>query len=289
MPVTAATGSAVSFATPAGVVIISQTCDVVQRDRLTVQVAPLIRLADPMAEEARNGRRPRYVHLPELGDDMFADLEVIATVAKPLLRGHERVPGVRADDDVRRFGQAVGRRFSRFAFPDDVQPWLQPLEDIARSKSQRPASPEGQAFSRVVELRLESENGWDSPPFDLVLAVIVERGTLPMFPDDTLPEMSDALRRRLYHPNSTNLKLTSGEIASLLQGANDAVERYCLWTALGDAWAAKCTPKSSAASNVRNAVSMIRGEVIEADEYSLSRVRRSEVLDLDHLSPPWPA
>ncbi len=285
--VTSPTGSAVAIETPDGVVLVSQTCDVVQADRLTVQVARFTRLIDPTATEARDGRRPRYAHLPELGADAFADLEVIATVAKGLLREHSRVAGVLDDNDIRRFGQAVGRRFSRFAFPNAVQPWLQPLEDVARSKSHSPASPEGKAFAKVTQLRVECENGWGSPPYDLVLAIIVEPGTLPMFPDDTLPEMPDALGRSLYDPKSGVLKQTSGEIAVLLQRAKEPEERYFLWMALGAAWAAKCKPKHST-ETVTDAVSTIRGEVIEAGEFSLTRVMRSEVLDLDHLSPPWP-
>lgn len=286
VPVASPTGSAVDIKTPHGVVIVSQTCDVVQVDRLTIQVAQFTRLADPTATEARDGRRPRYVHLPELGADAFADLEVIATLTKSLLCGYKRIPGVLADRDIRHFGQAVGRRFSRFAFPDAVQPWLQPLEDIARSKSHKPASPEGKAFAKVRQLRIECDNGWASPPYELVLAIIVEPGTLPMFPDDALPEIPDPLRHTLYDPKRSVLKLTPGEIASLLEKAKDTVERYFLWMALGDAWAAKCKPNNSVATTVKDAVSMIRGEVIEADEYSLTRVMRSEVLDLDHLSPP---
>jgi hypothetical protein len=108
-----------------------------------------------------------------------------------------------------------------------------------------------------------------------------------MFPDDTLPEMPDALGRSLYDPKSGVLKQTSGEIAVLLQRAKEPEERYFLWMALGAAWAAKCKPKHST-ETVTDAVSTIRGEVIEAGEFSLTRVMRSEVLDLDHLSPPWP-
>ena len=286
--VTSATGSAISVSTPNGAVIVSQTCDVVQPNRLTVQLAPLERLTEPTASEARDGRRPCYAHLPELGTDAFADLEVIATVVKALLPHQRRVPAVRTDNDVRRFAQAVGRRFSRFAFPDNVVPWLHPLEEVANSKAQNPASPLGKAFAKIIGLRIECENGWDSPPYELVLAVVVEPGTLPLFPDDELPAMPETLRRKLYDLKKGVPKLTAGEIADLLEHAKDQVERYFLWNALSEAFTAKCEPKSSAEPSVKNAVSSIRGEVIQADEYGLHRVMRSEVLDLDHLSPPWP-
>lgn len=283
---TASSGSPMLVPTPDGAVVVSQTCDVVQSSRLAVQLAPLVRLSGITAEEARDGKWPRYVYLPELGEGGFADLEVVATVEKPALRGRRHLRGVVADDDVRRFSLAVGRKFSRFAFPDEVVAWLHPLEEVALSKTRRSTSPEGRAFARVEQLRIESETGWGSPPYELVLAVVVTPGELPMFPDDELPTMPDALRRDLYDENTGALRKTAGEIAQKLDRTSDPVERYFLWMSLGAAWAAKCQPRGRVLPEVRSAVSSLRAEVVSADEYSLARVLRSEVLDLDHLSAP---
>lgn len=138
--VTQAPRGPLRISAPDGVVIVSQTCDVVQSNRSAVQVARLVHLEGSTAVEARDGRRPRYVHVPARGQTAFADLEVIGTMTKVSLAGQERTPGVDADGDVRRFGQAVGRKFNRFPFPDHVVDWLRPLEEIAQSKSQRPQS-----------------------------------------------------------------------------------------------------------------------------------------------------
>ena len=280
-------GSLAPVPTPDGAVVVSQTCDAVQSTRLTVQLAPLTRLSGVIAEEARDGKRPRYVHLPQVGDDAFADLEIVGTVAKPALRGQRHVRGVVADEDVRRFSLAVGRKFSRFAFPDEVVAWLQPLEKVALSKANRQTSAEGRAFAQVEQLRIECENGWDSPPYELVLAIIVKPGELPMFPDDQSPTMPEKLWRDLYDVNTKTLKKTSGQIAEMLDKSSDPVERYFLWMSLGEAWATICQPKGPVSAEVASAVTL-RAEVIPADEYSLARVIRSESLDLDHLSTPRP-
>lgn len=273
--------------TPLGVVIISQTCDVVLPNRPTVQVAKRVHLIETAASDARDGKRPRYVHLPALGEKDFADLEVITTVTKPTVARLSRLPGVESDDEMRRFGRAVARRFGRFPFPDEVTPWLRPLEEVVSSRTRKSASPEGQALREVVELRVEATGGWRAAPYDLTLVVVVEPGALPAFPGDDLPELPNVLRSWLYGADGASNR-SSSEIAGRLVNANDAGERYWLWMALAEAWAARCYPKGAVSDSVLDAVRSIEGEVVQADEFPLTRVRRSEQLDLDHLSAPTP-
>jgi hypothetical protein len=151
IPVAGDDGQPQRYPAPDGAVMLSQTCDVTLADRLAVQVAPLVRLPEPSASEARGGKRPRYVHVPAVGPTSFADLEIIGTLTKPYLATRTRTPGVVSDDEIRRFGRAIARRFGRFAFPDEVVPWLAPLQDVVASKAVKPASPEGQALAHVVE------------------------------------------------------------------------------------------------------------------------------------------
>ncbi len=280
-------GSASMVEAPLGSVLISQTCDVVQPSRPTAQVARRVQLAGSPAAEARNGKRPRYVALPACGPDDFADLEVISTIVKSRLAQAPRLPGVVSDDQVRRFAGAVARKFGRFPFPDEVTPWLQPLEKIVASRARKLVSPEGQALRQVTELRVESARGWATAPYDLTLVVVVEPDTLPLFPGDDLPDRSETISTWLQG-SGVDTARSSTEIAEKLAAAVKPAERYWLWMALGDAWAARCRPKGRQAPDVADAVRSIIGEVIPADEYPLIRVRRSELLDLDHLSPPTP-
>lgn len=280
-------GTPVQVPAPLGVVVISQTCDVVLADRPAVHVARRIRLSDAHAREARNGKRPRFVHLPQVGDRDFADLEVLATVAKAEVANHVRLAGVHGDEQVRRFAGAIARKFGRFAFPDPVAPWLRPLEDVVASKARKPNSPEGRAVEQVVELRVEAANGWGVAPYDLTLCVIVQPGVLPTFPDDSVPAIDPALNRWLYDAEGRLLR-SSGEIAARLERAGSQGERYWLWLALGDAWALRCSPSGVVTDEIRSAVGGIVADVVPADEFPLTRVRRSEILDLDHLSAPTP-
>lgn len=280
-------GDGIMVPTPLGVVLVSQTCDVVLPNRAAVQIAPHVRLPASAADDARDGRRPRYAHLPQLGACDFADLEVVTTVAKRNLVGLRRRPGVESDEEIRRFAGAVARKFGRFAFPDEVSWWLRPLEEVVASKARKAASPERVALEHVVELRVEASGGWGTAPYDLTLCVIVEPGTLPTFPGDELPDLPSSLDEWLHNPVG-ELRRASGEIADRLAKATDSADRYWLWMALGEAWGNRCRPPANAPSAVHEAVLGVTAEVVPADEFPLTRVRRSEILDLDHISGPTP-
>lgn len=271
-----------------GAVIISQTCDLVLSDRLSVQVAPLIFLPEHEASQARDGKRPRFVHIPDLGPLAFADLEVVATLSKEYVSTYNRKPGVHGGFDVGVLGRAIGRRFSRYPFPDEVTPWLSELERLATTKSHKPATPEHEFFEQVVQLRMESSNGWGgSGPYELTLIIIVQPGTLPMFENDEIPEMSSELFGALYTPDG-ELKMTSVGIATRLKECTSESDTYWLWQALGESWARVCRPPASASEDVLAAVKggRILSEVVESNLYTIDRLLTSEMLDLDHLSTP---
>src|SRR6266536_5042952 len=151
--------------TPNGAVVISQTCDVVRSHRThpTVQAAKLAQLEGVMEREAADERRPRYVAVPNEGSGWFADLEVIGTIDKLALVSLPRHEGVVGDKQIRRFAAAVGRRFSRFPFPDEVAQQIGALEADVRSRYGRETSPLGRVMQQVKHLRLEADPGWENP------------------------------------------------------------------------------------------------------------------------------
>jgi hypothetical protein len=237
-----------------------------------------------------------------MGTDTFADLDIIGTLDKNILASTPVTDGVGpADADVRRFGQRIARRFGRFPFPDEVVPWLTPLTDIVTSKYGKETG-EALALEQVVELRVEATDGWAAPPYDLTLVTIVRAGTLPEFDEDEQIDPPPSLQRWLREP-SGRLRRASGDIANRLfahkvdtTGTTPAptpAERYHLWLALAEAWAAKCTPRGRDRENPAVAEVVAGGEIAadiaSDDEYSLARYRRSERLDVEHLSPPAPA
>ena len=283
--------------TPMGAVLLTQTCDAVRMDKLTVQLAPLISLSGNVAKDARDNKILRFVHVPSAGQDLFADLSIMATIDKARFVHSARTTGVdQADDDaVRRFGRALGRRLSRFAFPDEVVPWLRPLEKVILSKHSK-QGPEGAAMRDIVELRIEAVEGWRSPPYSLVLCVITERGVMPSFPGDEIPPCPTDLDAWL-RTTTGELRPTSSAIAEKLiaerERSPSSVSTYWLWLSLAEAWVARCIPdlgkfSPMEATAIRDAVEGIESEVVDEDRFTLYRYRRSEQLDLDHLSPPNP-
>ncbi len=281
--------------TPEGVAILSQTCDLVRDDPPTVVVAPVVRLTPAQSAGARDGRRSAVVPLRALGDGCYVDMRQAYSVTKEHLISLARTRGVLSDADVSEFGRLLGRRYSRFPFPDELVYWLRPLQKVAESKHSKPESAEGRAFRHVLDLRLENGAPWERPPLALTLAVIVESGVVPVFPGDDLPDIPGDLAAWLRPKGQLQ---SADAIAKRLDAAVDPVERHWLWQAIGEAWASKCRPSDSDLKDLDesdrqriNGIVLnqeIASDVTSEDEYSLFRYRRSEALDLDYLSPSVP-
>jgi hypothetical protein len=292
VPVVTGDGMVRQEPTPHGVVVVTQTCDLVLRARPTFHVARVVVLEEAKAKPARSGRQPNLVHIPELGSQSFADLSFMATLDKSVLSEVSPQHGVLQIDDVRRFGQRVGRRFSRFAFPDEVVPWIRPLQKLVEGREGNLASPVGWALDHIVSLRLECEEGWKSSPYALTLCVVLKAGVIPSFEPDELPDLPAELSEWLYDANG-DLRRKPADIAQRLKRENsdmDSIVRYWLWGGFADSLAATCVPPASAAVDVLAAVQdgQIRGDLSTSEEFSFERYMRSEELDLDHLSPPLP-
>jgi hypothetical protein len=268
----------------------------VQANRPNVVVAAVTRLQGHEAAEARGGSSTRYVCLTALGDELFADLEVIGTLEKSGLASLDATPGIDATDDegIRSFALRIGRRFGRFPFPDEVVPWLRPLQDTVEDKYDKPNSALGRALQEVVELRVEAPD-WQAKPLELTLHVIVKAGTLPEVDEESEEDIPQQLSQWLR--SAGDVIRTPVQIAERLYRrelrsgvAPTPGERYHLWNAFAEALANLCRPRGAEAGKpeVMQAVAEIVGMVSSDDEFNLSQYRRSEMLDLDYLSPPMP-
>ncbi|MFZ2057676.1 MAG: hypothetical protein WAV54_09760 [Acidimicrobiales bacterium] len=257
---------------PEALVILSQTCDVARpsKDRRFVQVAPLVRIADPvLASQYRKGASPRYAWLPASGEDGFADLDRVATITKALLARCGRVDGLVDDNERRRFARGISRKYERFPFPDDLRDSLRPLRDTIIAKEGKTGSAEGALLSQVREIRAEAEPRWDAAVVSVQLVFILAPGALATFdeppdPSETTRTWFDAKERR------------PSEIAAKIQASGDPAEIAWLWEKLAAAWTRLCSPHGVIADVV--------GEVVCADEYSVDRYWSSSPLDLGYLS-----
>jgi hypothetical protein len=255
-----------------GGVVISQTCDIVAKSAAQspfVNVAALIELDDDVARHAASGDQPRYVHVPRLGTTWFADLDQLQTVEKAMLVDITPVHGVLSDDEQSAFGSAVGRKFSRFPFPDDLHPATIDLQRRIKKKHRQDSSQEGKLLQRVQQIRVEAHPDWQSDSLELTISFILPVGEL--LGSEMATSSSSATAAWLEGATRA-----PAELAARMDLVSSQEDRTALWEHLAESWARLCTPTGCVAS--------IAGEVISSDEYSIERYWRSERLDLDHLS-----
>ena len=160
------------------------------RHRPFVAVAPLVKLEEHEALEARRGRRPRYAHLPAYENGRFCvDLDRITTIETGVLLRHPRISGLSTDRDRAAFGKAVARKFGRFPFPDDLPRALARWRDHVVSKHDRENSPEGRLYHHALDVRLSVQGSWDAEVIDVTVSVLLPPGFLPPTDPDTDPEV----------------------------------------------------------------------------------------------------
>ena len=152
-----------------GMVMLSQTCDVVRRcrDRPFVEVAPLVEVDESVVEEIRRLKRPAFAYVPTtVGDRLVADLDRTMTVEKALIAGWTRIPGWQTDDDLRDFARALARKRSRFAFPDDFVAAARSLQQHLIDKHSRQTD-EGAHVRALREIRVRAAPSWDASELQL--------------------------------------------------------------------------------------------------------------------------
>lgn len=263
--------------TPDGVVVVSQTCEIVQDQYTHLQVVPLVRQSLSFVQEVVRGRRPRFAHVPGAGGEFVADLGVVASVTKARVAMFDSRPGVETLEEERTLARAVGRKFTRFAFPDVVQACLEPLRKEVPSKYPKLTSPLGQVMRDVYALRVEATGGWEVQPLDLTLVLVLNRGVLPELED----EVPAPAGRELVNWLGTGPTPTA--VAERLAAAAADSDVHHLWDAFAHQLADACLQKAD-----RSVVRSIGTDVVPVDEFSWWRAENSESLDLDHFSGPAP-
>lgn len=193
----------------------------------------------------------------------------------------KRIESLVDQGDVRqvmKFSRAIGRRFDRFAFPDEVVYWIQPLQTVIRKRALKEAGELFRPLQSIEELRLRSATGWgEDPPFDLTLMVILKAGTLP--PPNVVEELQFSL-------SDLEDDRPLGEIAAEMPPEGSShFEVVSFWERFGYALAKMCVPKTTDPA-ILGAVNSIDAEVICEDELVHSVARRCPEIDLDHLSGP---
>lgn len=262
-----------------GAAVVSQSCDAAQSDRPHIQIAPVVELHGNIAGEAMAGRRPQYAPLPQLGDGYFADLDVVTTVAKTVLLDYQRTAGVATDDDVRKFAFAVSRKFSRFAYPDEVVESLRPVREVLQSKARKPNSPLGRVLAKIHSLRVQCED-WSTDALELTLIVIVEPDVVPSDLDEISDPPTDLLEP---DPAKPLAEQANAYAVYLTKNSLTPTQTYYAWQYLCAIWALRCE-QSATDLGYSGIIASITAELTSTDDFPLAPVLRSESLDLDYLS-----
>ena len=250
-------------------VVISQTCEIVRPcdQRPMVHLAAVVRLEGRVLDEAKRGWRPQYVQVPWAGDDHFADLEVQGSVEKAVLLDASVVAECQDATASMRFADGLARHRSRFAFPDDLAPTLEPLVGRFREKAGKD-TPQGRRIDDVVAIRAVATPSWYEAPISVELVFVIESDRLPPQPAGSDPpkELLDEIASKDAH-----------RLAELLDdGAVDPVRRNALWQRLVDAWSARAKPTGS--------VTEVTAYAVPANELTFDDARRMPEIDLDYLS-----
>lgn len=176
-----AAGEVVLTREVAGLVVITQSCDLVRtcKDQPYVQVAQLVNLSEGDAAAARGRRRPRYAHIPGAGPTSFADLDATMDIEKSVLSEWDHHAGCETEEQRRDFSEAVRRKFGRFAFPDDVAKVLDPLR-LELDKHDGKQTALGAAVAELREIRLLGSPDWSAPQFDLYVYFLLPASDTPL-------------------------------------------------------------------------------------------------------------
>ncbi|WP_277959303.1 hypothetical protein [Frigoribacterium faeni] len=278
------------LATPDGVVVLSQTCDIVQ-NKPTCLVAPILRADAAGISRARKGQSPLVLLLAgtDSTPDQLADLARITSVPKTFLLGKKLLSSLGVgDQDVsaRNLAERIGRTFTRFPFPDEVVPAFQKF----KKKTQNAVGGEG-AFGwildRVESLRLGADQ-WPEPARNLTLHFVISSRYL-MGLDDADPDWdwttSRVHGRRRSEQRST---LTLDRVTQLLQAniaaLEDAPDTVDMTTILylWEEWVTRIGADLFRLEG--DAIATLTVNLISDLEFTYADWKRSESLDLDVLS-----
>lgn len=167
---------AIVFSEAIGVVVLSQTCDVVResKNRPYIEVAPLISVDNDLLERVKAAKQPQFAYVPSMASkNLVADLDRTMTVEKTLVANWDRIPGWQTDEEIRNFAQALARKRARFAFPNDFASQSSKMQNHLKSKHGKNHE-EGACLEGLREIRVRAAPSWDGDKISLTFWFITD-------------------------------------------------------------------------------------------------------------------
>jgi hypothetical protein len=197
-----------------GFVVVTQTCDLVRscQDRPFLEISPLVKVDAELLAEIKKLKRPSYAYIAGVADRLLvADLDRVMTVEKAVVAGWERIQGCQSDADTRSLAQALARKRSRFAFPDDFNKFAQKLQKRMQDKHEK-TTDEGEALRALREIRVSAILAWDANKVELIFWFIrVEEDD--RFQDREWYELLDSWLK--FIPASGRFSAVGGSVVTL--------------------------------------------------------------------------
>ncbi len=185
----------------AGLVVISQTCDIVRRTsgRYYVAVCPLIEVTEQVLSAIRKGRRPYFTNIENADEKVVADLRRVMSVHKDVLQTWERQTGFSNDITRHQFGAALERKFGQFAFPDDFDEATKQFRQRVWSRHARPNSEPGKVYRSLYQIRFGAEPTWTSEKRKItVIAILMEKENREVDRNTISKELNDILDKVVW-------------------------------------------------------------------------------------------
>lgn len=162
-----------------GLVVVSQTCDVVReiKTRPFVEVSPLVEVKPDQYGNIKSGRSPRFAVIETLeAKNLVLDLDRTMTVEKPVLESWKKSDGFASHESRRKFSEALARKRARPAFPNDFVSFIEPLREIVVKKHGKNTD-EGKALVLIDEIRVVPEPDWSAEKIKINFLFILNRKT----------------------------------------------------------------------------------------------------------------
>ncbi len=197
-----------------GFVVVTQTCDLVRScaERPFVEVAPLVAVDDRYLQEIHRLKRPRYAYITGVAEfNLVADLDRVMTVEKAVVARWERISGCPSDADARLLAEALARKRSRFAFPDDFNEFAKDLQKRMQKRHDK-ADDDGVALRALREIRVRAAPAWDAERVELMFWFIRAEEDV-LFKNKAWHELLDEWLRLLLP--SARFSAVDGTVVSL--------------------------------------------------------------------------
>ena len=197
-----------------GFVVVTQTCDLVRScaERPFVEVAPLVAVDDQYLQDIHRLKRPRYAYIAGVAEfNLVADLDRVMTVEKAVVAKWERISGCQGDVDTRLLGEALARKRSRFAFPDDFNEFAKELQKRMQKRHDK-ADDDGVGLRALREIRVRAAPAWDAERVELMFWFIRAEEDV-LFKNKAWHELLDEWLKLI--PPSARFRAVDGAVVSL--------------------------------------------------------------------------